>query len=74
MSSGDTLSAEVSRMKRRDLPCQHLSRFPFAVGQLAFAQHQAEVAKMEPLDNVCAEKMDWTGSLWGKVWVPLALF
>lgn len=32
--------------------------------KLAFAQHQAEVAKMEPLDNVCAEKMDWTGSLW----------
>uniref|UniRef100_A0A8C3YD14 Chloride channel CLIC-like protein 1 n=1 Tax=Catagonus wagneri TaxID=51154 RepID=A0A8C3YD14_9CETA len=34
------------------------------LGFLAFAQHQAEVAKMEPLDNVCAEKMDWTGSLW----------
>uniref|UniRef100_A0A5G2RB82 Chloride channel CLIC-like protein 1 n=1 Tax=Sus scrofa TaxID=9823 RepID=A0A5G2RB82_PIG len=34
------------------------------LGLLAFAQHQAEVAKMEPLDNVCAEKMDWTGSLW----------
>ncbi|XP_036772534.2 chloride channel CLIC-like protein 1 isoform X1 [Manis pentadactyla] len=32
--------------------------------KLAFAQHQAEVAKMEPLNNVCAEKMDWTGSLW----------
>ncbi|XP_059946195.1 chloride channel CLIC-like protein 1 isoform X2 [Mesoplodon densirostris] len=31
--------------------------------KLAFAQHQAEVAKMEPLNNVCAENMDWTGSL-----------
>lgn len=47
---------------------------PFGVGQLAFAQHQAEVAKMEPLNNVCAENMDWTGSLLGKVLVPLALF
>uniref|UniRef100_A0A8D1KC44 Chloride channel CLIC-like protein 1 n=1 Tax=Sus scrofa TaxID=9823 RepID=A0A8D1KC44_PIG len=37
---------------------------PYDVLMLAFAQHQAEVAKMEPLDNVCAEKMDWTGSLW----------
>uniref|UniRef100_A0A8C8X0F0 Chloride channel CLIC-like protein 1 n=1 Tax=Panthera leo TaxID=9689 RepID=A0A8C8X0F0_PANLE len=34
------------------------------LGLLAFAQHQAEVAKMEPLNNVCAEKMDWIGSLW----------
>ncbi|XP_005388896.1 PREDICTED: chloride channel CLIC-like protein 1 isoform X2 [Chinchilla lanigera] len=32
--------------------------------KLAFAQHQAEIAKMEPSGNVCAEKMDWTGSLW----------
>ncbi|XP_055995008.1 chloride channel CLIC-like protein 1 [Sorex fumeus] len=32
--------------------------------KLAFAQHQAEVAKMEPLNNVCAEKMGWAGSLW----------
>ncbi|XP_058394662.1 chloride channel CLIC-like protein 1 isoform X4 [Diceros bicornis minor] len=32
--------------------------------KLAFAQHQADVAKMEPLNNVCAEKMDWSGSLW----------
>ncbi|XP_021574069.1 chloride channel CLIC-like protein 1 isoform X2 [Carlito syrichta] len=32
--------------------------------KLAFAQHQAEVAKMEPFNNVCAEKMDWAGSLW----------
>ncbi|XP_064138531.1 chloride channel CLIC-like protein 1 isoform X3 [Loxodonta africana] len=30
--------------------------------KLAFAQHQAEVAKMEPLNHVCAEKMDWTES------------
>lgn len=44
------------------------------VCQLAFAQHQAEVARMEPLNNVCAEKMDWAGSLWGKVLVHLALF
>ncbi|KAI4081753.1 chloride channel CLIC like 1 [Homo sapiens] len=34
------------------------------LGLLAFAQHQAEVAKMEPLNNVCAKKMDWTGSIW----------
>uniref|UniRef100_A0A8C7C797 Chloride channel CLIC-like protein 1 n=1 Tax=Neovison vison TaxID=452646 RepID=A0A8C7C797_NEOVI len=34
------------------------------LGLLAFAQHQAEVAKLEPLNNVCAEKMDWFGSLW----------
>ncbi|XP_066209441.1 chloride channel CLIC-like protein 1 isoform X1 [Saccopteryx leptura] len=32
--------------------------------KLAFAQHQAEVAKMEPFSNVCVEKMDWAGSLW----------
>ncbi|XP_054568217.1 chloride channel CLIC-like protein 1 [Eptesicus fuscus] len=32
--------------------------------KVAFAQHQAEVAKMEPFNNVCAEKMDWSGSLW----------
>ncbi|XP_019486145.1 PREDICTED: chloride channel CLIC-like protein 1 isoform X1 [Hipposideros armiger] len=32
--------------------------------KLAFAQHQAEVAKMEPFNNVCTEKMDWTESLW----------
>lgn len=50
------------------------SWFPFGVCQLAFAQHQAEVAKMEPLNNVCAEKMDWTGSLWGKVLAHLAVF
>ncbi|XP_045672495.1 chloride channel CLIC-like protein 1 [Phyllostomus hastatus] len=32
--------------------------------KVAFAQHQAEVAKMEPLGDACAEKMDWSGSLW----------
>ncbi|XP_021487376.1 chloride channel CLIC-like protein 1 isoform X1 [Meriones unguiculatus] len=32
--------------------------------KVAFAQHQANVARMEPLNNVCVEKMDWTGSLW----------
>nr|XP_044994608.1 chloride channel CLIC-like protein 1 isoform X2 [Jaculus jaculus] len=32
--------------------------------KVAFAQHQANVAKMEPLNNLCAESMDWTGSLW----------
>ncbi|KAK2106882.1 Chloride channel CLIC-like protein 1 [Saguinus oedipus] len=37
---------------------------PYNVLMLAFAQHQAEVAKMEPFNNVCAEKMDWTGSIW----------
>lgn len=34
--------------------------------QLAFAQHQAEIAKMGQFDNVCAEKLDWGGSLIGK--------
>ncbi|XP_052586654.1 chloride channel CLIC-like protein 1 isoform X1 [Peromyscus californicus insignis] len=32
--------------------------------KVAFAQHQANVAKMAPLDDVCVEKLDWTGSLW----------
>ncbi|XP_036308509.1 chloride channel CLIC-like protein 1 isoform X1 [Pipistrellus kuhlii] len=32
--------------------------------KVSFAQHQAEVAKMEPFNDVCAEKMDWSGSLW----------
>ncbi|XP_008848642.1 chloride channel CLIC-like protein 1 isoform X1 [Nannospalax galili] len=32
--------------------------------KLAFAQHQANIAKMEQVSNVCVEKMDWTGSLW----------
>ncbi|XP_043856292.1 chloride channel CLIC-like protein 1 isoform X2 [Dromiciops gliroides] len=31
--------------------------------KLAFAKHQAEVAKLEPSNNVCAEKMDWVGGL-----------
>ncbi|XP_025899624.1 chloride channel CLIC-like protein 1 isoform X2 [Nothoprocta perdicaria] len=31
--------------------------------KLAFAQHQAEIAKMGQFDNVCAEKVDWSGSL-----------
>ncbi|PKU38811.1 chloride channel clic-like protein 1 [Limosa lapponica baueri] len=31
--------------------------------KLAFAQHQAEIAKMGQFDNVCAEKLDWGGSL-----------
>lgn len=39
---------------------------PRGAGQVSFAQHQAEVAKMEPFNDVCAEKMDWSGSLWGK--------
>uniref|UniRef100_A0A8C8RA15 Chloride channel CLIC-like protein 1 n=1 Tax=Pelusios castaneus TaxID=367368 RepID=A0A8C8RA15_9SAUR len=30
----------------------------------AFAKHQAEVAKMENYDKVCAEKMDWRESLY----------
>jgi len=34
--------------------------------QLAFAQHQAEIAKMGQFDNVCAEKLDWGASLIGK--------
>ncbi|XP_068808251.1 chloride channel CLIC-like protein 1 isoform X2 [Struthio camelus] len=31
--------------------------------KLAFAQHQAEIAKMGQFDNICAEKLDWSGSL-----------
>ncbi|NXS37707.1 CLCC1 protein, partial [Pomatostomus ruficeps] len=31
--------------------------------KLAFAQHQAEIAKMGHFDNVCTEKLDWRGSL-----------
>ncbi|XP_054021561.1 chloride channel CLIC-like protein 1 [Dryobates pubescens] len=29
----------------------------------AFAQHQADIAKMGQFDNVCAEKLDWRDSL-----------
>uniref|UniRef100_A0A8C2MSD3 Chloride channel CLIC-like protein 1 n=1 Tax=Cricetulus griseus TaxID=10029 RepID=A0A8C2MSD3_CRIGR len=33
--------------------------------KVAFAQHQAGIAKMATqTDSVCVEKMDWTGSLW----------
>ncbi|KFQ72556.1 Chloride channel CLIC-like 1, partial [Phaethon lepturus] len=31
--------------------------------KLAFAQHQAEIAKMGQFDNICAEKLDWGESL-----------
>ncbi|KFO85883.1 Chloride channel CLIC-like 1, partial [Buceros rhinoceros silvestris] len=31
--------------------------------KLAFAQHQAEIAKMGQFDNVCTEKLDWRESL-----------
>ncbi|NWR70886.1 CLCC1 protein, partial [Centropus unirufus] len=31
--------------------------------KVSFAQHQAEIAKMGHFDNVCAEKLDWRGSL-----------
>ncbi|NWS65932.1 CLCC1 protein, partial [Crotophaga sulcirostris] len=31
--------------------------------KVSFAQHQAEIAKMGQFDNVCAEKLDWRGSL-----------
>ncbi|NXT82557.1 CLCC1 protein, partial [Zapornia atra] len=31
--------------------------------KLAFAQHQAEIAKMGQFDNICAEKLDWGASL-----------
>lgn len=34
--------------------------------QLAFAQHQAEMAKMGEFDKVCAEKLEWYGSLMRK--------
>ncbi|XP_057285215.1 chloride channel CLIC-like protein 1 isoform X1 [Pezoporus wallicus] len=33
--------------------------------KLAFAQHQAEIAKMGQFDNVCAEKLNWKESLIG---------
>ncbi|KAG8511566.1 Chloride channel CLIC-like protein 1 [Galemys pyrenaicus] len=46
-------------LRRWAQPCP----FPWSC-QLAFAQHQADIAKMEPLNNMCAKKMDWTGSLW----------
>ncbi|XP_031231072.1 chloride channel CLIC-like protein 1 isoform X2 [Mastomys coucha] len=32
--------------------------------KVAFAEHQANIAKMDPSSIVCAQKMDWTGSLW----------
>ncbi|XP_036906324.1 chloride channel CLIC-like protein 1 [Sturnira hondurensis] len=32
--------------------------------KVAFAQHQANIAKIEPLGNACAEKVDWSGNLW----------
>ncbi|XP_052035383.1 chloride channel CLIC-like protein 1 [Apodemus sylvaticus] len=32
--------------------------------KVAFAQHQANIAKMDPSNSVCAGKMDWTGSFW----------
>ncbi|NWX66294.1 CLCC1 protein, partial [Promerops cafer] len=35
----------------------------FYLYKLAFAQHQAEIAKMGQFDSVCAEKLDWQGSL-----------
>uniref|UniRef100_A0A8C3GK59 Chloride channel CLIC-like protein 1 n=1 Tax=Cairina moschata TaxID=8855 RepID=A0A8C3GK59_CAIMO len=35
----------------------------FYLYKLAFAQHQAEIAKMEQFDNVCAEKLNWKDSL-----------
>uniref|UniRef100_A0A8C9NB16 Chloride channel CLIC-like protein 1 n=1 Tax=Serinus canaria TaxID=9135 RepID=A0A8C9NB16_SERCA len=35
----------------------------FYLYRLAFAQHQAEMAKMGQFDKVCAEKLEWYGSL-----------
>uniref|UniRef100_A0A8C8ZEE0 Chloride channel CLIC-like protein 1 n=1 Tax=Prolemur simus TaxID=1328070 RepID=A0A8C8ZEE0_PROSS len=65
---------ECEKKKRKDYESQsnpvfrrYLNKILIEAGKLgllAFAQHQAEVAKMEPLNNVCAEKMDWTGSIW----------
>lgn len=45
---------------------QHSVHFPLLSLQLAFAQHQAEMAKMGQFDKVCAEKLEWYGSLVGK--------
>uniref|UniRef100_A0A8C5VWE9 Chloride channel CLIC-like protein 1 n=1 Tax=Microcebus murinus TaxID=30608 RepID=A0A8C5VWE9_MICMU len=65
---------ECEKKKRKDYESQsnpvfrrYLNKILIEAGKLgllAFAQHQAEVAKMAPLNNVCAEKMDWTASLW----------
>ncbi|XP_074858522.1 chloride channel CLIC-like protein 1 isoform X5 [Carettochelys insculpta] len=43
----------------------------FYLYKVAFAQNQADVAKMGNFDEVCAEKMDWRGSLfewWRSTW------
>uniref|UniRef100_A0A2K5R9T0 Chloride channel CLIC-like protein 1 n=1 Tax=Cebus imitator TaxID=2715852 RepID=A0A2K5R9T0_CEBIM len=65
---------ECEKKKREDYESQsnpvfrrYLSKILIEAGKLgllAFAQHQAEVAKMEPFNDVCAKKMDWTGSIW----------
>ncbi|GAB1288021.1 Chloride channel CLIC-like protein 1 [Apodemus speciosus] len=37
---------------------------PYNVFMVAFAQHQADIAKMQPLNSQCAVTMDWTESFW----------
>uniref|UniRef100_A0A4X2LEE2 Chloride channel CLIC-like protein 1 n=1 Tax=Vombatus ursinus TaxID=29139 RepID=A0A4X2LEE2_VOMUR len=64
---------ECEKKKRKDYESQsnhvfrrYLNKILIEAGKLgllAFAKHQAEVAKLEPLNNVCAEKMDWVGGL-----------
>lgn len=48
------------------LICLYFSQLFLILLQRAFAQHQAEIAKMGQFDNICAEKLDWRESLIGK--------
>uniref|UniRef100_A0A5F8GMC0 Chloride channel CLIC-like protein 1 n=1 Tax=Monodelphis domestica TaxID=13616 RepID=A0A5F8GMC0_MONDO len=64
---------ECEKKKRKDYESQsnhvfrrYLNKILIEAGKLgllAFAKHQAEVAKLEPLNNVCAEKIDWVGGV-----------
>ncbi|KAJ7409245.1 WD repeat-containing protein 47 [Willisornis vidua] len=65
----DALSDILINFKHHDYQAWHW-RFEDTFGidlynlfLLAFAQHQAEIAKMGQFDNVCAEKLDWRESL-----------
>ncbi|XP_075012597.1 chloride channel CLIC-like protein 1 isoform X2 [Calonectris borealis] len=65
----DALSDILINFKHHDYQAWHW-RFEDTFGidlynmfLLAFAQHQAEIAKMGQFDNVCAEKLDWGESL-----------
>ncbi|KAJ7412015.1 WD repeat-containing protein 47 [Pitangus sulphuratus] len=65
----DALSDILINFKHHDYQAWHW-RFEDTFGidlynlfLLAFAQHQAEIAKMGQFDNICAEKLDWRESL-----------